>query len=125
MNRKYLINLLLAAIITAVGIFCWNYFIPKFSNDHAWFILVYYIVVTAAIHQWLVKHVEPKKFVRSFMGITSLKLLLNLIVILIYGFTLRDKAVSFALLFMLIYFVFTFFESSQLIKSFNQKKEKS
>ncbi len=125
MNRKYFISLLLTSLFTGVGIFCWNYFIPKYSNNHAWFILAYYSTVTAAIHFFLVKNGDPKQFVRSFMGITSLKLLINLVVILIYGLMMRDKAVSFALMFMLIYFAFTFFESAQLIKSVKQQKKEN
>lgn len=125
MNRKYLVSLAFLALITGAALFCWNYFIPNYANNHAWIILAYYTLVTAAVHHWLTTSVEPKKFVMRFMGITGIKLFLNLIVILIYGLFVRKSAVSFALMFMIIYFIFTFFESAQLIRSLKQEKEKT
>jgi hypothetical protein len=123
MNQKYFVSLFVISVLTAAGIYVWNYYMPKFSNNHAWFILAYYVIVTTAIHYWLINHVDPKKFVMRFMGITGMKLFLNLIVILVYGLSLRHKAISFALMFMMIYFIFTFFESYQLIQSLKHKKE--
>lgn len=123
MNQKYLSGLLLTGALTAAGIFCWNYFMPQYANQHAWFILAYYLLFTAAIHLWLTRNTEPKKFVMRFMGVTGIKLFLNLIVIVIYGLTHKSSAVSFALMFVFIYFIFTFFESAQLIKNIKQKKE--
>lgn len=125
MNRKYLLSLIITTLLTGAALFSWNYFMPKHSNNHVWIILAYYTLVTAVIHHWLVSNIEPKKFVMRFMGITGIKLMLNLVVILVYGVLMRDKVVSFALMFMIIYFIYTFFESAQLIKSFNQNKERT
>ena len=60
-----------------------------------------------------------------FLGVTGIKLFLNLIIILIYGLTHRKSAVSFAMFFLGIYFLFTFFESYSLIRATNFSKEKS
>ena len=66
---------------------------------------------------------DPKAFIMRFMGVTGIKLFLNLIIILIYGLSFREKAVSFALFFMCIYFLFTFFESYSLIQEINKTKK--
>lgn len=66
---------------------------------------------------------DPRTFVMRFMGITGIKLFLNLIIILVYGLNFREKAISFALYFMAIYFLFTFFESYSLIQEINKNKK--
>lgn len=123
MNRNYVVVLLLISALTAAGIYCWNRFMPEYANDHVWFILVYYILFTLGIHVWLTRAIEPRKFIMRFMGVTSIKLFINLIIILIYGLKMKQKAIPFAIIFLLVYLIFTFFESVQLMKSVKQKKE--
>ena len=122
MNRNYLITLTIISLLAGAGIYFWNYAMPDYSNAHGFFILVYYVLFTIGIHAWLTKNGDGKSFVMRFMGITGIKLFLNLIVILVYGLNYRNKAVSFALMFLLIYFLFTIFESVQLMRLFKTKK---
>jgi hypothetical protein len=124
MNQKYLFSLITISLVAGAGIFSWNYFMPAYANNHAWFILLYYFLFTMGLHYYLTKKTsQDKSFIMKFMGVTGIKLFLNLIVILVYGLNNKPKAVTFALIFMIVYFIFTIFESRQLIKAFPTKKE--
>lgn len=125
MNAQHLKFLVLPCVISAAGIFLFNRYFESFSNAHAWYILLYYAVFTFATHTWLTRNQDPKTFIMRFLGVTGIKLFLNLIIILIYGLSHRKTAVSFAIFFLGIYFLFTFFESYSLIRVTNSSKEKS
>jgi len=125
MNKDYFIKLLTISVFIAVAIFSWNSFVSKLANPHAWFILPYFMISTPLIHVYFLNNSEPKKFVMRFMAITGIKLLFNLVIILTYGLILKPGAITFALSFLVIYFTFTFFEISQLMKHFNIKDPKT
>jgi hypothetical protein len=57
-------------------------------------LLVFFILITALIHVFLVKIAEkdPKRFVGYFMGITAVKLFGYLIIITLYALLKRDAA---------------------------------
>lgn len=114
---------MLPLCVSGLSIFFWNKFGTAGKNEHAWFILLYYSVFTFLTHRWMLSNPDPKAFVMRFMGVTGIKLFLNLIIILIYGLSFREKAVSFALFFMSIYFLFTFFESYSLVQEINKTKK--
>ena len=124
MNPKYLTSLIIMSVLAGAGIFCWNYFVPEYANNHGYFILAYYFLFTLGLHYYLTKKADAKSFVMKFMGVTGIKLFLNLIVILVYGLNNKPKAVSFALIFLLVYFLFTIFESRQLINLYKSDKKK-
>jgi hypothetical protein len=124
MNLQSLKFLLFPCTLSAIGIFLFNNYFSAYANPHAWYILIYYSVFTLATHVWLTKNQDAKTFVMRFMGVTGIKLFLNLIIILVYGLTHRKSAVSFAIYFLGIYFLFTFFESYRLIRNTNSSKEK-
>ncbi len=125
MNKGNFKILLLPCIISALGIFIFNRYVKLYSNPHAWYILIFYTLFTLITHLWLTRNIKTKTFIMRFLGVTGIKLFLNLIIILIYGLTHRKSAVSFAMFFLGIYFLFTFFESYSLIRATNFSKEKS
>jgi len=114
MSKKYLISILIMTFLAFWGIFSWNRFVPNYANSHGYYILVYYFLFTLGLHYYLTKKADPKSFIMKFMGVVGIKLFLNLIVILVYGLNNKAKAVSFALIFLLVYFLFTIFESVHL-----------
>jgi hypothetical protein len=123
MSKNYLISLLIVSLGAGLAIYLWNYFMPQYACDHAWFILLYYMIFTAGLHIWLTKNADSRTFIMKFMGVTGIKMLVNLIIILVYGLNFKSKAIPFTLSFLLIYFLFTIFESRQLIREFKTKKE--
>ncbi|MBC7864239.1 MAG: hypothetical protein IAF38_14775 [Bacteroidia bacterium] len=124
MNQKYLFALITISLLTGAGIYSWNYFMPVYANKHAFFILAYYFLFTLGLHWYLTKKSsQDKSFIMKFMGVTGIKLFLNLIVILVYGLNNKAQSVTFALMFMIVYFVFTIFECRQLINAYKPNKE--
>jgi hypothetical protein len=65
---------------------------------------------------------DPKAFVRMFMGLTTFKLFIFLLVIVAYAFTHKATAVSFILHFLIFYLLFTTFEVVLLYKHFLPKR---
>ncbi|MFN5183850.1 MAG: hypothetical protein ACK5D5_12590 [Bacteroidota bacterium] len=125
MTKIYLIKNFIIVALVSSGIYLWNSFSGKFSNIHIWFILPYFAIFTPLLHLWLLRNPDPKKFVMRYMGATGIKLLINLFLILIYGLINKPGAVTFAMAFLVIYFIFTFFEISQLLKNPENKLSNS
>lgn len=98
---------------------CWNFFIhDKYSVKHAPYIVVYFFLLTFTLHHFLIKanRKSSQHFVKSYMGFTALKLMLNLIVVVLYIFIDRNNALNFTLFFLVIYFTFLIFEIITLQK---------
>ncbi|HEY6162832.1 MAG TPA: hypothetical protein VI112_16505 [Bacteroidia bacterium] len=122
----FLRNLLILSLLLCGGIWAWNQYMPeKFHSPHAYFIVLYFFVLTYAIRGQSVKANErsPKDFVRFFMGSTALRLLLHVMVILIYGLINRDGAAVFIMAFLVIYMVFLVFEVSSLLRFFSRQNK--
>jgi hypothetical protein len=91
----------------------------EYINNATWFILGYFVFITAGFHYGLTmaSKGKPQQFVRYYMGATSFKLLFHLAVLIIYCLFHRDEAVRFIIAFALFYFAFTVFEFSAVRKS--------
>ena len=122
MSKNYLISLFILTALVGGIIFGWNYTMPAYANAHAYFILGYYFLFTFGIHYWLTRVGDAKTFIMKFLGATGIKLFLNLIIILVYGLKNKPGAVTFALFFLFIYFIYTFFEVVQLNKQFRKNE---
>jgi len=82
------------------------------------FVVIFFLAFTIVMHYQLLKSTEgnPKKFVFTFLLMTTVKILLYLAVILIYSMFNRPDAMAFILAFFLNYFFFTIFELSAVMK---------
>lgn len=123
--KLFLIQLFSIGAIIAIGIAAWNTYGPNDLQLNAlWFILVFFIGITAIIHYILLRS-EGKRvgsFVNNFMGATAGKLFLYLFIILLYSITHRSEAKVFIMGFLFHYLVFTVFEVVALLKHFRQIK---
>ena len=77
------------------------------------FILGLFFITTALIHLVLlsITRLNPRRFVSYFMLATFIKLLLYFIAVLIYLFNFRENALSFIVTFMILYILYTVFET--------------
>lgn len=91
---------------------------PKWVSASWPFIIVFFLSFTVLMHRQLLKSTEgnPKKFVYTFLMMTTVKILLYLAVILIYVMINREDAVGFIVAFFINYFLFTAFELSAVMK---------
>lgn len=88
------------------------------------FVVMFFFSFTIIMHRYLLKSTQgnPKKFVFSFLMITTVKILLYLGVILVYVVLNREDAVAFIMVFFVNYFLFTGFELTTVMKMINQPK---
>jgi uncharacterized membrane protein len=80
------------------------------------------VVVTGLIHHILISagKKKPAHFIRTFMTLTTLKLLVFVLLVLAYVFINRAEALGFAIGFLAMYLLFTVFEVTSLLKHFKQ-----
>jgi L-asparagine transporter-like permease len=124
MFKKYLIRLLIfVAIITLIASGLYFTVLSKFYLPVFPYVLLFFAIISALTHYILIKSGKSRiaKFSTSFMGITSLKLFLYLIFIIVYLLIDKTNALVFVLTFFIIYLLFTIFETSLLIKDLDKK----
>ena len=91
---------------------------------HMWIMLAFFVLATAIFHFIIVKSSEgkPQGFVRTYMGITALKLLIYLAIILAFCLSHKPVAFQFAFGFLAHYFVFAIFEVALLLGQLKDNK---
>ena len=118
--QKFYLRLFLLSLIVAVLLFVWNSYGPlNFRNNLSWYALVFFILSTAVIHYFMIESAKksPQVFVRSFMAVTTIKLLAYLLFIIVIMMNRVPGGKVFVLHFLFLYFIFTSFETYQLFKS--------
>jgi len=70
---------------------------------------VYFPLITLLIHSVLFKQINkrPQLFINYFMGSMTIKLFLSMILLLVVLYTQPNVRISFALIFMFMYLVYT------------------
>lgn len=91
---------------------------PKWVSNSWPFIILFFLSFTVLLHRQLLKSTaaNPKKFVYTFLLMTTVKILLYLAVILVYVMINRADAIGFIIAFFINYFLFTAFELSAVMK---------
>jgi len=121
----YPVKLTLFSLLVSLLIFCWNMFIPvEYTTNHAYFIGIYFFLFSLITHFILVKSLNNENknlFTFRYMAISGIKLFLSLIVIFVYAFNNKSRVIPFAVLFLLIYFLYTGFEIASLLKRLKKK----
>jgi hypothetical protein len=100
---------LIAAAITCIASVT---FAGTKINYISWLILFYFVIVTIIFHFGLLKSSEgkPQAFIRYYMGATTFKLFIHVVVILMYCLFNRNDAVRFIITFLIFYILYTVFE---------------
>jgi len=90
----------------------------KYFAQQVWMILVYFLLISAVFQLILVRSGKDdgKKFVRAFMAGTTIKLFIHVIVILVFAFMNREKAIPIIISFFCCYLLFTVFEVTMQLK---------
>jgi hypothetical protein len=113
LKKTSLLILLLTILLSAIIIF--------FITSKSWFLLAipfYFYGVSFIGYIYLDKQnrKSPAKFISTYLLVSTLKLFLHLAIILTLLFTCNQK-VLLAILFLINYFVFSFYEVISWIKS--------
>lgn len=121
MKKFYLLMALVTIVLAAV-----HFILVQLTNLvwHPIFIAlyVYFPMITSIIHAVLIKQIDkrPQLFVNYFMGSMSVKLFLSLILLLVVLYTMPKVRVPFALMFMLMYLVYTALSVTIVFKKLKQ-----
>jgi len=110
--KKYLTTFLIFIVAIAMSTML---FLKNYRPDYSfivWMIFIYFCVLTVAFHYGLIKSTQsrPQVFVRYYMATTTIKLFLNLIILVVYSVLNKSAAIPFIISFMIFYFLFTVFE---------------
>lgn len=110
--KKYIPAFLLFSVIIAGIIVFINQNTVSQIQMLRWMLYAYFSIITLLFHFGITKATQsrPQVFVRYYMGSTTLKLLLNLGIIVVYAMLHKDLAVNFIITFMIFYFLYTIFE---------------
>lgn len=107
--------------IFSVIAFAIIYFLQQtsyFNSSLYWLVWLFFICSTLFIHIILTKAAQQsgQQFIRTFMGLTAIKLFGYLIIIVVYAFLRKQSALPFTLCFLLMYFLYSAFEVITLYK---------
>lgn len=108
-------------LVLTIGLF-YDLFNPWFNPIFP-FIILYFFVFSLIQHSTLLKSKDksPMAFNTSFMAWFSIKLFLNLTIILVFVLLNKPEALAFVLYFATCYIFFTVFEVTSLVKSLKSK----
>lgn len=83
---------------------------------------VYFPLITSLIHFVLLKQIykRPQLFINYFMGSMTVKLFLSMILLLVVLYTTPKVRISFALIFMAMYLIYTALSVVVLFKKLKQ-----
>lgn len=121
--KPFFVKLCLFSFVAIAVVLFWKQYASlRFQTNLGWVLLLFFIAVTAITHIILLRAAEksPQKFVMLFMTITGIRLFGYLTVILVYAVIMREAALGFTLLFLILYFLFSAFEVSTLLRHFKK-----
>jgi hypothetical protein len=119
----YLIRFVIFLAVVAGLLYAYQHFNPAEALPIAWGLLGFFAVASFGAHLFLLNAEDkrPAVFVRRFMGTTTVRLFVFIIILAGYSFTHVPQAVSFILHFLVFYLVFTAFEITMLYRHFRPK----
>jgi len=126
-TRNYLLKLMgLTGIVYLLGFIVFNFFFAAYFNIPFLFLPVLFFGITLGFHTALINAsgFEYRKFTTRFMTVFGIKLMLLLVIITSYVFAFPAQAVSFLVTFLLLYVIFTLFETLFIIKLFKSRQMK-
>jgi hypothetical protein len=114
--------IIFSAILASISFLLFAYAIPQYYLPVFPFLLAFFVVSTIAVHALLSKAGKHKtsRFSAVFMGSITAKLFLYILFIIIYILIDKSTAVPFLVAFLILYFLFTFFETVFLLKDLNK-----
>ncbi len=120
---SFLKAIFIFSIIISAIVFIVSFSLAEDKIDHlTWLVLFYFVLITTGFHFGLLKASEgrPQVFIRYYMGATTFKLFIHVIVILMYCLFNRNDAVRFIITFLILYLLYTVFETVLATKKFRK-----
>jgi len=122
--RLFLLKLLIFSIFLVSTEFSLSQFLPeKYSRTIFFLLNLLFFSITALTHFILIHQSEKnnfRNFVSYFMAATTGKLLIYLMVIFFYLFFEKENAQPFIIFFLILYVLYTVFETVSILKFFKK-----
>jgi hypothetical protein len=118
MYKNYIKRILVfSAIVFALSYLIFQFFLIKFYIAIFPFLIIFFTATSIIVHTILTKAGKQRisRFSTFFMGSVTAKLFIYTIFIAIYVLINRATAVPFLITFLILYFLFTFFETYSLL----------
>ncbi len=118
-------RLAVLSLILEWAVFGFYFIKPVYFNWYLFVIPVYFLVLFVFFHSQLLRSVQKRApaFVSAYMLLTGIKLFLNIGVLIAFMFLLKNNVVTFAIAFLVQYFLFTSFEIRELLKLFSKNEK--
>jgi hypothetical protein len=116
--------LIFSAIISSIAYFSFIYLIPKFYLQIFPFLILFFIATSVLAHYILIKTSKERirKFSTFYMGSITAKLFIYIIFIAIYVITNKSTAITFLVTFLILYFLYTFFDTTSLLNELKKQQ---
>ncbi len=124
LTKHFLLYSIFLALI-AGALFYWNYSQPiENVLSASWGVFAFFAVSFLLNHLSLLnaENKKPGVFIRRFMGTSTLRLFVFVIIIVLYAMTHKTQAHLFILHFLIFYFLFATFEIATLYNHFRPKE---
>ena len=124
MLKRYIIRLFLFSVILgAISFGLFKFVLAQYYLHIYPFLIAFFVIISILVHFIVLKasNFRIAKFSTLFMGSTSAKLFIYIIFLIIYVLVDKENAVSFLLTFLVLYFVFTVFETFSLLIDLKEK----
>jgi hypothetical protein len=115
---RYLKNVTVFTALLSLAAGIWSFSFAEYFVPKVWMILVYFLVISV-IFQFILTQKqkgEPKKYIRAFLAITTIKLFIHLTALIVFALLNRDNAVPLIITFFSCYLLFTIFEVAVQLK---------
>jgi hypothetical protein len=124
---KYNLSLFLTTLFSFALIVGWNKFMPvNYQNNDVYAVVIFFSLFSYIAHLFLSSSLNAENknaFTLRFMAMSGIKLFISLFIIVIYAFLNKKQIVSFAIIYLLLYFLFTGFETFFLYKKINSREK--
>ncbi|MCX6189633.1 MAG: hypothetical protein NTW54_08545 [Bacteroidetes bacterium] len=110
---KFLLKIVLFSLFLAFALYGINYILPQFEIVPFYFVsIVFFMLLTILVYSMLLKGLkqESKKFVYAFYFTTLIRLFGSLLMLLISMLIMGKNNLNQAVVFIILYFLFTGFE---------------
>lgn len=121
----YKLSLLIITCVSIVIVYLWNSLMPKeYYNSHVYAVVLFFALFSFISTLFLSSSMNAENknaFTLRFIAASGVKLFISLFVIIIYAFLNKKQVVSFAILYLFIYFLFTGVETFFLYRATRKK----
>jgi len=124
MMKSFITKVLIAgATLALIGWLVFTLFLPEYYLPVLPYTLLLFVMVTIVVHAWQLNLAKKDlaKFARYGMLITFLKLVIYTIFAVVYIANNTDNVITFVIVLMVLYVVFTFLEVRELMRVTKKK----